>query len=219
MRIRGARAWALAGVAIVSTIVSCGKSGGGGAGAGGGVDAGPMGPTNLVVTWTLAGMPASATTCTAHQGAQVYVNLSGTIDPSLHQTTTLDCATGTVTFSQLLVQDLGTPYLEGTLLDSMGETVTITGVDVVPTVGTTNVTLAFFAPQGTGGAGGTTTTTTTTHSSSSSTSSGSGGTGGSMTSSSSSGAASSSSSGTASSSSSSSSSSATSSGIADAGAD
>ncbi len=205
----------LAGVAIVSALASCGKSGGS-AGAGGDVDAGPMGPTNLVVTWTLAGMPASAATCTAHQAAQIYVNLSGTIDPTLHQTTTLDCATGTLTFSQLLVQDLGTPYLEGTLLDSMGATVTITGVDVVPTVGTTNVTLAFFAPQGTGGTT-TTTTTTTTHSSSSSTSGSSGGTGGSMSSSSSSGTASSSSSGTASSSSSGTASS--SSGIVDAGGD
>src|ERR1700679_3516789 len=102
MRIRGARAWVLAAVAIVS----CGKSsnGGGGGGAGGSSDAGPMGPTNLVVSWTLAGVPADAAGCTARKATNIFVYLSGTIDPSLHQSTTVTCATGKVTFSQLLVQ-------------------------------------------------------------------------------------------------------------------
>jgi hypothetical protein len=210
MRIRMAGAMVLAAVAIVS----CGKGGGGGGGAGGDADAGPHGPTDIVVSWTLAGMPADATTCMAQGSSQIYLNLSGTIDPSLHQSTTVPCSMGSVTWSQLLVENLGQPYLEGTLLDASGTMVAIVGVDVVPTVGMTNVTLPFFGPND-GGTGG----MTTTSSSSSSSSTTSTGTGGDAGTSSSSSGGDAGTGGASSSSSSSSSSSTTSSGIADAGSD
>src|SRR4051812_39816505 len=61
----------------------------------------PLGPTDVVVTWTFAGEAASDATCMARMGTQVYVNLSGTVDPKLHQTVTEDCAKGTVKFPQL----------------------------------------------------------------------------------------------------------------------
>ncbi len=161
MKMRRARSLVLA----TAAIVSCGKGAGGGTSSG---DAGLHGPTNLVVTWTLAGKPADAAGCMAHGAVMTYVNLSGTIDPTLHQTQTLDCSAGTVTFSNLLVEDLGMPYLEGTLLDDMGTAVQTTGLDVTPALGTTNVTLAFFGPQGTGGGGmGGSPTTTSSHASSS----------------------------------------------------
>ncbi len=173
MKIRMARALLLA----TAAIVSCGKGGGSTTGSTG--DAGVEGPTNLVVAWTLAGSPASATTCRTQGAVQVFVNLTATLDPSLHQSVTVDCATGTTTFAGLLVQDLGsTPYLEGTLLDAQGVTVPmgIVGVDVTPVLGTTSVTLAFFGPQNTGGGGaGTTSSTTTTSSHAASSSSGGGG--------------------------------------------
>jgi len=189
MKIRMARAMLLA----TAAIVSCGK-GTGGSTTGSTGDAGVEGPTNLVVSWTLAGSAASSATCMAQGAAQVFVNLSGTLDPTLHQSVTVDCATGTTSFPMLLVQDLGTPYLEGTLLDDKGVTVPmgIVGIDVTPMLGTTAVTLAFFAPQNTGGGGaGTTSSSTaasssTTSSSSHAASSSSGGTGGASTTSSSS---------------------------------
>jgi hypothetical protein len=161
-------------VLATAAIVSCGKGAGGGTSSG---DAGVHGPTDLVVTWTLAGKPASSADCTANGATQTFVNLSGTIDPSLHQTQTVDCATGTVTFSQLLVEKLGMPDLEGTLLDSMGKTVQTTHLDVMPVLGTTNVTLAFFAPSNTGGGGGMP-TTTASHAASTSGAGGAGGGGG-----------------------------------------
>jgi hypothetical protein len=193
-------------VLAAAAIVSCGKGGGGTGGAGGG-DAGPHGPTNVVVSWTIAGMPADATACTAQGAAQIYLNLSGTVDPSLHQSTMVPCSMGTVTWSQLLVEKLGQPYLEGTLLDASGKMVAIAGVDVVPAVGTTDVTLPFFSAQE-GGTGGMTTSSSSSSSSSSTTSGTGGDDGGSGDDS-----------GTSTSSSSSSSSSSTSSGITDAGSD
>lgn len=172
MRVSRARAWVLA----TAAIVSCGKSSGGGGG--GGADAGLHGPTEVSVTWTLAGKPADLAGCMAHGASQIFVNLSGTIDPSLHQSQTVDCSAGPVTFKNLLIENLGTPYVEGTLLDAKSTTVAITGVDVSPMLGTTSVTLAFFAPQNTGGMGGMMTTGPSSSSSSSTTSSSSGGTGG-----------------------------------------
>jgi hypothetical protein len=138
---------------VTAAIMSCGK-GGGSMGSTG--DAGVNGPTNLVVSWTLAGKPASAATCMAGGAAQIFINLSGTIDPTLHQSTMVDCSMGTFTFGKLLVEDLGTSsYLEGTLLDATGMAVPsgLVGVTVLPTLGTTDVTLAFFAPSGAGGGG------------------------------------------------------------------
>jgi hypothetical protein len=186
---------------------SCGKGGNGGGNGGGtagvgGADAGPTGPTDLAVSWTLAGMPADATGCMAHGATQIFVNLSGTIDPALHQSMTVDCAMGSLTFPKLLVEKLGMPYLEGTLLDAKSKTVAITGVDVTPMLGTTAVTLDFFSAMGTGGAGSSSSAASSSHAASSS------GT-----------ASSSAASSSAGSSSSSSSTGASSSGIADAGSD
>ena len=145
-----AQALLLAGV----TVAACGKSGAGATG-----DAGVHGPTDLVVKWTFTGKPASAAECAARMGQQVDVTMSGTIDPALHKTVTTDCAKGTVDLGSLLVEDLGAPYLEATLLDAKGMTVTIAGVNVTPILGTTTVTFDFFpAVMGTGGAGGTGTT-------------------------------------------------------------
>jgi hypothetical protein len=177
-----------------------------------------MGPTDVVVSWTLAGKPADAGGCMAHGAAQIFVNMSGTVDPASHQSTTVDCSMGSVTFPKLLVQNLGTPYVEGTLLDAMGKSVAIVGVDAMAMLGTTNVTLAFFGPQNTGGS-------SSTASSSQAASSGMGGastTSSSSTSASSaasSSATSSSSSSTASSSSAAASSSSSTGGPADAGGD
>ncbi len=98
----------------------------------------------------------------AHGAQQIAITLSGTIDPSLHQSTTVDCSKGSVSFDQLLVQGLGTPYLEGTLLDAMGHSVAIAGVDVVPVLGTTKASLAFFAPSGSGGASSSSTSAAST---------------------------------------------------------
>jgi hypothetical protein len=175
MKVGMARA-ALLAVAAVMAIASCGKGSGAATttGAGGG-DAGPSGPTTLAVTWTLAGAPASASTCTAHGATQIALTLSGTIDPSEHQSTTVDCAKGSTKFDDLLVQNLGTPYLEGALLDAMGTSVAIVGVDVTPVLGTTDATLAFFAPQGTGGAGGASSSSTAASTAAASTSASSGG--------------------------------------------
>jgi hypothetical protein len=201
MNMRRARSLLLA----TAAIVSCGK-GGSGTSTG---DAGIHGPTDLVVTWTLAGAAGSTTSCMAHGAAQIYLNLSGTIDPTLHQTQTVDCSLGTLTFSNLLVEDLGMPLLEGTLLDDMGTTVATVDVTVTPMLGMTSIPLAFFAPLSTGGSGGTSASSSTAASSSHAASS-SGGTGGAAGSSSSGGGGASSASSAASSGSSS--------GIMDAGA-
>jgi len=137
----------------------------------------PPGPTNLVVSWAFAGKAASADECAAREATQVYVNLSGTIDPALHQKTTEDCASGSVTFPDLDVQKLGTPFLEGILLDKDGKSIAQVGVTVEPTPGSTNVTLDFFG--GAGGAGGSpSSSSSTASSSSSSTTGGMGGMGG-----------------------------------------
>ena len=174
-------------VALV-LVAACGK---GGSSTTTGGDAGPEGPTKLTAKWTFTGKPASAAECTAHMGQQVYVNLSGTIDPSLHKTVTTDCSKGTLDLGSLQVQDLGEPYLEATLLDDMGKTITIAGVNVMPTLGSTTVTLDFFPPAGTGGMGGmggmgTTASSTTASTTASSSGGGAGGAGGASASSSSS---------------------------------
>jgi hypothetical protein len=171
-----------------AAIVSCHKSNETVA-----ADSGLDGPTDLVVTWTLAGMPAQAQSCMMIGAAQVAIDVSGTIDPSLHQSATLDCAAGTTTFPRLLVEKLGTPYVEGTLLDGKGVTVIdamynmplIVGATVTPQIGTTTVKLDFDAwrePSGAASSSGSSSTSTSTSSSSAT-----GGTGGVATASSSSG--------------------------------
>jgi hypothetical protein len=168
-------------VLATAMVVSCGKSSSSTG------DAGPHGPTNIVVKWTIAGKAASASSCDAQGAKQVFVNLSGTIDVSLHKSVTVDCEKGTTTFTDLLVEDLGEPYLEGTLLDEKGMSVPmgIVGVNLMPVPGTTNVTLDFFPPMnmGGGGMGGMMTTSSTTSSTTTTTSSGMGGSGGGTTSS------------------------------------
>lgn len=129
----------------IMAAADCGK---GQEGAGGG---GP-GPTDLTVTWTFSGKPASAEECTARKGQKVFVNLSGTVNPDLHQTATEDCAKGSVKFSGLDIETLGMPYLEGRLLDENGKRVTQEGQVILPQSGATNVTLDFFPVQGEGGA-------------------------------------------------------------------
>src|SRR4051812_38856063 len=63
----------------------------------------PSVATEIVVTWTFDGKPASVEECAGRGAKHVYLNLSGTVDPALHQTETLDCARGGVTFSKLTV--------------------------------------------------------------------------------------------------------------------
>jgi hypothetical protein len=156
----------------VALAVSCGK--GGSASTTG--DGGLHGPTDVIAEWTFTGKAASASECAAHKAVQVYVNMSGTVDPTLHQTVTVDCAKGSVTFPKLLVEDLGSPYVEATLLDDKMVTIAIVGVNVVPTLGKTTVKLDFFAATMTTSSSSSTTSTT-----SSSTSGGMGGGGGSTT--------------------------------------
>jgi hypothetical protein len=171
-----ARALLLAAAAIISCSTS---NGGAGTGA-----PGPQGPTSLVVSWTFGGSPASGASCAMAGAAEVFVNLSGTFNPTADQSVTVYCSAGAITLSGLLVQDLGTAsHLTGTLLDSNGATVPmgVVGVDVTPTLGTTAVTLAFFPSQSTGGGGAGTSTSTSTSTStttSTATSSSGGGAGG-----------------------------------------
>src|SRR5262245_35409005 len=103
--------WAQALLVVIAATAACGKGGSGSTG-----DAGVHGPTNLVAKWTFTGKAADASGCMAHGASQVYVNLSGTVDPSLHKSATVDCAKGSFSFGSPLVEDLGMPYLEATLL-------------------------------------------------------------------------------------------------------
>ena len=102
-------------------------------------------PTAVDVTWTLAGEPASAASCEAHGGTQVYVNLGGTVDTTMHQTTIVDCSLGSVKFDKLTVEGLGAPYLDVILLDKDGKTVDIQGAEVAPVATSTAVAIDFFA--------------------------------------------------------------------------
>lgn len=145
MKIRRAHALLLGVVGIAASTNCSSESAGAG-------DKAP-GPTDLTVTWTFSGKPASAEECTTRGGTKVYVNLSGTYDPSLHQSVTEECATGSVKFANLNLDKLGMPYLEGALINAKEIRVTQTGLTVTPTSGPTNVTLDFF-PVPDGGAGG-----------------------------------------------------------------
>jgi hypothetical protein len=120
-------------------------------------------------------------------GAQVFVTLSATIDPALHKTATVDCEKGTFDFGSPLVEDLGLPYIEASLLDEKGVTVAKASTDVSPVPGSTTVTLDFFPAMNTGGAGGMGSSSSSASSSSttSSSTSGMGGMGGAGTTSSS----------------------------------
>jgi hypothetical protein len=167
MKILRAYALLLGMVGIAASTDCSGESTGG--------DKAP-GPTDLTVTWTFSGKPASADECMARMGTKVHVNLSGTYDPSLHQTVTEECATGTVKFANLDIEKLGTPYLEGALLNAKEMRVTQAGLTVMPTSGATNATIDFY-PIPDGGAGGASSSSSSSSSSkaaSSSSSSGSG---------------------------------------------
>src|SRR5512133_390093 len=72
-----------------------------------------LGPTDVVVTWTFDGKPASATECMARGGVTVSVTMSATRDPDLHQHGTADCEKGSITFSALETSGLGLPFIEG----------------------------------------------------------------------------------------------------------
>jgi hypothetical protein len=169
--------WVRALLLAVAAMAACGKS----ESSGGTGDAGLHGPTHLVAKWTFTGKPASASECSARMGAEVFVTLSATIDPSLHKTATVDCEKGTFDFGSPRVEDLGMPYVEAALLDDKGVTIATASADVSPTPGSTTVTLDFFPAMNTGGAGGagsTSSSSTTTSSSTSSSTSGMGGAGG-----------------------------------------
>jgi hypothetical protein len=104
-----------------------------------------LGPTDVVVTWTFDGKPASGMECVTRGIASVAITLSATNDVTLHQNATVDCDKGTVTFAGLDTASLGTPFLEGTVIDGKGMTLTRTDTTVMPKPGKTAVTLDFFA--------------------------------------------------------------------------
>ena len=103
-----------------------------------------LGPTDVVVTWTFSGMATSPAACAANKGQTVRVTMSASNDPSLHQDATAACEKGTVTFSGLDTAALGTPFVEGALLDDKGVTVTRADTTATPMPGKTAVTLDFF---------------------------------------------------------------------------
>lgn len=103
-----------------------------------------LGPTDVVVTWTFRGMPTSPAACTMNKGQMVRVTLSASNDPALHQDATAACEKGTVTFAGLDTAGLGTPFVEGALLDDKGVTVTRADTTAMAMAGKTAVTLDFF---------------------------------------------------------------------------
>jgi len=103
-----------------------------------------LGPTDVVVTWTFHGMPTSPAACTMNKGQMVRVTLSASNDPALHQDATAACEKGTVTFAGLDTAGLGTPFVEGALLDAKGVTVTRADTTAMAMAGKTAVTLDFF---------------------------------------------------------------------------
>lgn len=139
-------------------------------------DAGPHGPTKLTVKWTFTGKAASSAECSAHMAEQVYVNMSGTTDPELHQKKTVDCSKGSVDFGSPLIENLGQPYIEASLLDKDGISVALVSQLVTPTTSTTEVVLDFFPAMNVGGMSGS--SSSSTSASSAASSSGMGGTGG-----------------------------------------
>lgn len=169
------RGWAPLCAALLA-IISAGACGKGATTDGG--DAGPTGPTKMTVKWTFTGKPASAAECSAHMAEEVFVNLSGTIDPELHKSDTVACSKGTADLGSPLIEKLGQPYVEASLLDAKGVTVTLVGQLVNPTPGATEVVLDFFPAMNVGGAG--TSSSSSTSASSAASTSGMGGTGGMM---------------------------------------
>jgi len=147
MKTRRAYTLVLASAGLIAAAANCGQGSGGTGGAG-------AGPTDVTVTWTFSGMPADSAACMAHMAAQVQVTLNGTVDTKLHQSVTEDCTKGSVKFPGLSISDLGTPHLEGTLLNDKGGSITIAYLDVKPTPGTTKANIDFFPVMGMGGAGG-----------------------------------------------------------------
>jgi hypothetical protein len=183
--------WARGLVLAVAALSACSKGTTGET-----TDAGPHGPTNLSVKWAFTGQAASASVCTAHGATDVFVTLSATLDPTLHKTVTAACDKGTVSLGSPLVENLGMPFVEAALLDDKGVTVATASATVVPTVGTTTVTLDFYPATGAGGAGGMGSSSSSTSSSTTAaSSSGAGGAGGAASSSSGAGGSASSTSG------------------------
>lgn len=156
--------WIFGAAAAASAAVSfgaCGSStnGGSAGGAGGG---GPMGPTDLVVTWSFMEMPASASVCATYNSDRVDITLEGTIDPTLTQTQTARCADGKYTFKGLLVQNIGqSAQVDGAAYNSAEQPGVTNYAAVHPMLGTTTVNIDFFglpgAATGSGGAPATTT--------------------------------------------------------------
>ena len=107
----------------------------------------PLGPTDVVVTWTFDGKAASAAECMARGGITVSVTMSATSDPGLHQHDTAACEKGSLTVAGLDPGSRGLPFVEGALLDDKGLTKTRADVTVTPTPGKTAVTLDFFPSQ------------------------------------------------------------------------
>jgi hypothetical protein len=122
----------------VAATAHCGK----GTGESSGTTA--LGPTDVVVTWTLSGKPATTEACKALGAYQVSVTLSATNDPKLHQNTDVDCEKGTVTFAALDGDGLGMPFLEAALLSDKGGTLTRADMTITPLAGKTPATLDFF---------------------------------------------------------------------------
>lgn len=137
----------------------------------------PLGPTDVVVTWTFDGKAASASECMARGGVTVSVTMSATSDPGLHQHGTADCEKGSLTFSGLDTGALGLPFVEAALLDDKGLTKTRADLTVTPTPVKTAVTLDFF-PSQVMTTGATTGETVSTAEASSASSGGMGGMGG-----------------------------------------
>lgn len=136
-----------------------------------------LGPTDVVVTWTFSGKPASVEACKDLGAFQVNVTLSATSDPKLHQNIAVNCDKGTVTFAALDGDALGMPFLEAALLGDKGGTLTRAYMTITPLSGTTPATLDFF-PLVVGTTSATTGGSTVTSGPSSSASTGGGGMGG-----------------------------------------
>jgi hypothetical protein len=126
------------------------------------------GPTDLTVTWTFSGQPATAEECMTRKGTKVYLTLSATKDPSLHQSVTEECSKGSVKFSGLNIGKLGMPYLEGILVNEKEIKVDHQVLTVMPMPGATDVTLDFFPVKTDGGAGGSSSSSSSSAASSSS---------------------------------------------------
>lgn len=183
-----------------AVAASCGKSSSSSTGSGG---TGPQGPVDITVNWTIKGQPASDMVCQNTlliPGGLVHIQITATLDPSLHQDTTVACSAGRVLFKGLLVEKLGMPLVEAQLENpKMGE-FDVQSQTINPMPGAMTVNIDFLSSMsssvasstsggpssssttsgmgGMGGAGGaTSSTTSSTSSSTASSTSGAGGKG------------------------------------------